>query len=342
MPELRKDPVTRTWVIISSDRARRPSDFMREPAKLRGGFCVFCPGNEDRCPPTILSYGSSFSANNGNSASWSVRVIPNKYPALGIEGTLERQGEGLFDRMTGIGAHEVVVESPAHQETLANMPVERVEQVLRAFRERMNDLKKDARFQYIQVFKNHGEAAGATLEHSHSQLIALPMVPKAMQEELEGARQYFDWKQRCIFCDIVRQELESGTRIVAEHGEIVTLAPFASRFPFETWILPRRHEPTFEAASDALLASTAKALKSVMARMDRVLDSPAYNLALHTSPIVREAPEHYHWHFEIMPKLARVAGFEFGAGYYINPTPPEEAARFLREARAEQRQPVAR
>src|SRR5262245_21334418 len=253
MPELRKDPVTGRWVIISTDRARRPSDFSRERAAIRGGaFCPFCPGNESRTPPEIMVYRAP-----GNGA-WNLRVIPNKFPALGIEGELDRQADGMFDRMNGIGAHEVVIETPEHMETLATMPLKRVENLLWAFRERILDLKRDQRFKYVLVFKNHGEAAGASLEHPHSQLIALPILPKQVVEELDGAKRYFSNKERCIFCDIIRQEMESRVRVAAENEDIITLCPYAPRFPFETWILPKHHEAAFEDSPTAIYHNLAR------------------------------------------------------------------------------------
>lgn len=263
-------------------------------------------------------------------------MVPNKFPALRIEGDLDRQADGMFDKMNGIGAHEVIIETPNHMETLATMPVKRVEDLLWAFRDRILDLKQDRRFKYIMVFKNHGEAAGASLDHPHSQLIALPILPKQVVEELEGAKRYFSNKERCIFCDIIRQESESRIRIAAENQDFITLSPYAPRYPFETWILPRRHESAFENSPSTLYENLAKMLRLVLNKAIQVLDNPAYNFVLHTSPIQENTNDYYHWHLEIIPKLTKTAGFEWGTGFYINPTPPEEAARFLREARVEE------
>jgi UDPglucose--hexose-1-phosphate uridylyltransferase len=343
LPELRKDPIVGRWVIISTDRAKRPTDFAREQNKLKGGFCPFCYGNESKTPPEILAYRPN--PNGGptpakDSPGWTVRVVPNKFPALGIEGNLNRRAEGMFDRMNGIGAHEVIIETPDHAASLATMKDRRVEDSLWAFRDRILDLKQDKRFKYILIFKNHGEAAGASLEHPHSQLIALPILPKQVVEELEGAKQYYIYKERCVFCDVIRQELENGIRIVGENEQFVTLAPYAPRFPFETWILPKRHESAFENSSSAMFEHLARALKSLLAKAHNVLDNPAYNLVIHTSPVQDPFNEHYHWHIEFMPKLTKTAGFEWGTGFYINPTPPEEAANFLREASVETQPPV--
>jgi len=330
MPELRKDPVTSRWVIISTERGRRPSDFTHEPERPKGGFCPFCPGHEDKTPPEVLAYRSNGGA--PNSPGWSLRVVPNKFPALRIEGDLNRQGDGIYDKMQGIGAHEVIIEGPGHKDTLASLPEQRVEDVLWAFRDRILDLKKDQRFRSILIFKNHGEAAGASLEHTHCQLIATPIVPKVVQEEVEGAREYYSYKERCVFCDMVRQEMAQGVRTIAENEDFAAIAPFAARFPFETWLLPKMHDPTFEDAQKHEYVHLARILKEVLLRMDAVLGNPPYNLILHNSPLRDGDGRHYHWHVELMPKLTRVAGFEWGSGFYINPTPPEEAARFLRDA----------
>ncbi len=331
MPELRKDPVTGRWVIISTDRAKRPSDFVRESVQIKGkGFCPFCYGNELKTPPEILVYGRN--GGGPNTPDWTVRVVPNKFPALGIEGGLNREGEGLYDRMNGIGAHEVIIETPDHHRTLATLPERAIEEALWAYRDRVLDLKNDKRFRYALIFKNHGDAAGASLEHPHSQLIALPIVPKRVREELEGATRYYQEKERCIFCDIIHQEKDSEVRVISENDLFISLAPYAPRFPFEFWLLPKQHGSAFENNQSSVYASLARMLKDNLTRLDLVLDHPAYNFMLHTSPIGEESNEHYHWHFEIIPKLTKVAGFEWGTGFYICPTPPEESARFLREA----------
>ncbi|MEN6537628.1 MAG: galactose-1-phosphate uridylyltransferase [Bryobacteraceae bacterium] len=331
MPELRKDPVTGRWVIIASDRAMRPNDFIREQVTIKGGrFCPFCPGNEQKTPPEILAFRPQGSGRN--EPGWSLRVIPNKFPALRVEGELNRQGDGIYDRMNGVGAHEVLVETPDHNVSLAQLPEKNVEDIFWAFRERILDLKKDHRLIYILVFKNYGEAAGASLEHSHSQLIALPVVPKRVREELAGAKSYFDFKERCIFCDIVRQDLEDGTRIILETDHFVAISPYASRFPFETWIVPKRHQSHFEDIETASIQNLGWVLRAIARKIDKVLEHPAYNLMIHSSPIQEGPLAHYHWHIEIIPKLTKVAGFEWGTGFYINPTPPETAAKYLRDA----------
>ena len=282
-------------------------------------------------PPEIIAYREADTA--PNAPGWSLRIVPNKFPALKIEGTLDKTGVGLFDKMNGIGAHEVIIEAPSHEATLATLPERKVEDILWAYRERVLDLRKDTRFQYILLFKNEGEAAGASLEHTHSQLIALPIVPRQVVEEIEGSRTYYSYKERCIYCDIVRQEMYSEDRLILENEHFIAVAPFAASFPFETWILPKIHNACFDEAQPWEYASLARILKNILMRMDKVLNIPPYNFIIHTSPLRGQVKEFYHWHLEIIPKLVKIAGFEWGSGFYINPTLPEEAAQFLRDAK---------
>ena len=329
MPELRKDPVVGRWVIISTERARRPSDFAPDPVRPRATSCVFCDGSEDKTPPEILASRPPGMPANG--PGWSYRVVANKFPALRIEGDLEPEGEGLFDRMNGVGAHEVIIETSDHGASLASMPLDAVVEVLVAYRERMRDLKKDPRFEYVLVFKNYGEAAGASLEHPHSQLIATPIMPISVTEEVEGAARYWERKERCVWCDVVRQERRAGRRVILEDNGVIALAPFAPRFPFETWILPTHHHSAFEESEVDDLRALAGVLQDFLRRLARVLHDPPFNFTLHSAPLREAGLEYFHWHLEVIPKLTRVAGFEWGSGFFINPVPPEDAARALRD-----------
>ncbi len=336
MPELRKDPVVGRWVIISTERSRRPTSFVPVVHEKRQHFCPFCAGNEDRTPPEVFAYRPHGGPANG--PGWTVRVVPNKFPALQIEGTLDRRGEGLYDKMNGIGAHEVVIETPEHDKDFADLPIEHIEQILNAYPERAMDLHRDRRLRYVLIFKNHGAGAGATLEHPHTQLIATPIVPRILQEELDGARRYFELKERCVFCDIVQQETaeNDGRRVVSTSERFVVVEPFAPRFPFETWILPRQHDASFPVLSDiGELRDLAITLKDTLQRLNRALDRPPFNFVIHTAPVSDGEVEYYHWHLEITPTLTRVAGFEIGSGFHINPTPPEDAAQYLREVAVE-------
>jgi UDPglucose--hexose-1-phosphate uridylyltransferase len=340
MPELRKDPVVGRWVIIATERGKRPSDFQTQPSARAGGFCPFCEGHEEKTPPEVYAVRAEGTA--PNTPGWRVRVVSNKYPALQIEGDLDRRGEGIYDKMNGIGAHEVIIEAPEHVLETSQLPVDQIALVIRAMRARVLDLAKDERFRYVQIFKNHGEAAGASLEHSHTQLVATPIVPRRVMDELNGAAQHYGLKERCIYCDIIHQEAEDGRRMVARKNGYLVFEPFASRFPFETWILPEEHRPRFEEGDEADDLALAATLKETLARLNKTLENPPYNYVIHTRPLNQvQGPLHYHWHLEIMPKLTKVAGFEWGTGFYINPVPPEDAARYLREAQAADEAPVA-
>ncbi len=289
MPELRKDPITGRWVIVATDRARRPADFSRQQVVPVGDrFCPFCPGNELKTPPEVLAYRP----NGGpNESGWTLRVVPNKFPVLRVEGDFNRQGEGLYDKMNGIGAHEVIIENPDHNLTMSELPEKRLEDVFWAFRDRILDLKKDRRLRFILVFKNHGEAAGASLEHTHSQLIALPVVPKRVSEEVEGSKKYCDLKERCIYCDIVRQEIETGTRVVLETDYFLAICPYAARFPFEVWIVPRRHHSHFEEADIPTIRNLGWAMRVVLRKIDKVLEAAPLQLqsAHRSQPGTRDA-----------------------------------------------------
>ena len=324
MPELRKDPIVDRWVIIAPERADRPNALLRPQLERDGEPCPFCPGNERMTPPELLIHKAA-------GPGWSVRVVPNRYPALRTEIQMARQGDGMFDNMAGVGAHEVIIETAEHKRTLADLPALQIESVLTAWQERMIDLTRDFRLKALFAFKNQGEPAGATLPHAHSQLVALPFVPPALTEELRGAKRHFEEKERCVFCDILAQELRDKKRLVLETEGMVAIAPYAARSPFETWLLPRDHRSSFESATGQELGSAADALRTVLRKIDVALDQPAYNLLLHTMPLREAQNDFYHWHLELKPVLTLQAGFEWASGCFINPTPPEEAAGFLRQ-----------
>ncbi len=336
MAELRKDPVTGRWVIISTSRGKRPTDFPPDIKENKGKeSCPFCAGNEAMTPPEI--YALRRQGGHKDGPGWTVRVVPNKYPALGIDFPLTKKGVGLYDQMSGFGAHEVIIESTEHEKTIEDLSVEQIRDVLTVCQDRIQDLHRDVRFRYVLLFKNEGPQAGASLSHLHSQLIATPVTPKRVKEELLGAETYYRQRERCVFCDMMAQELEARTRIVYENEHFVAFCPFASRFPFEMCLLPKHHELNFH-ESRAHVTEMARALKAVMEKLDLVLNHPQYNYVFHTGPNLFERRgywktihEDYHWHIEIIPRLTKVAGFEWGTGFYINPTPPEDAAKYLRE-----------
>ncbi len=328
MPELRKDPVLGRWVIIATERDKRPNDVRTAPPPVKNDFCPFCEGHEGMTPTEILAYREAGTERDG--PGWWVRVVPNKYPVLQIEGTLDKKGVGIYDRMRGIGAHEVVIESPDHKTSLTELTDARVRDVIFACRDRLVDLRKDPRMVFGMVFKNVGAEAGASLEHTHSQIICTPVVPRTIAQEMDGAGRFYDYRGRCVFCDMVEQEKADGARVVAEHGGFIAFEPYASRFPYETWILPRRHSSHFEdiGADDA--TELACILRRLLKAIETGLGNPPYNYMIHTTPLAMERLEHYHWHIEVIPRLTSVAGFEWGTGFYINPVTPESAAELLR------------
>ncbi len=329
MPELRKDPIIGRWVIIATERGKRPHDFVIEEEVVKGGFCPFCPGNEHTTPPEIFAYREPGTA--PNTSGWTLRVVHNKFPALILQGDLERQGEGMFDKMAGIGTHEVIIENPDHLTTLTTISLDGFMGVLTAYRDRIKTLAEDPRFKYVLIFKNMGRAAGASLEHSHSQLIGLPIVPELVMEELNGSKFYFNWKERCVFCDMIRQELQQKVRVVLENRDFVAICPFAPRSPFEVWILPKMHYSSYIHLPEESYRLLAEIFSETLQRLEKSLGKAPYNFILHIAPIREAELPYYHWHFEIMPKLTLMAGFEWGSGFFINPTPPETAAQYLRD-----------
>ena len=336
MPELRKDPITGRWVIISTDRGKRPMDFLRESV-FPGRRGIVRSVREMKGRRRRKFWPTAATAPERNSSGWNIRVVPNRFPALGIEGELDREGEGLFDKMNGIGAHEVIIETPQHQTTLAQLPQKAVEDVLWAYRDRMLDLKNDKRFRYVLIFKNHGEAAGASVEHPHSQLIALAdrAAPRSRR-----SGQLLALLRRKRALHFLRHHPPGARHRRARHRRKRSLhhpgALCAALSRLRCGCCPRCTARPTKTIRAPCTPAWRNMLKDTLMRMDAVLDRPAYNFMIHTSPIGEEINDHYHWHIEIIPKLTKVAGFEWGTGFYINPTPPEESARFLREAQIEE------
>ena len=328
MPELRREPVSGRWVIVATERAARPTDFETNPQIIKSSFCPFCEGNEDKTPPEILAYRDNGSMPNTD--GWRVRVVPNKFPALQAKGEYLKCEEGIYDMMNGIGAHEVIIESPRHIQSLTSLDNGNVEEVLLCYRDRLVDLKSDERFVYGLLFKNVGFSAGASLDHTHSQLIVTPIVPPLVANEIANARKFYQQRERCLFCDMIQQEIETDKRVIISTDNFIVFAPFASRFPFETWILPKKHESNFENLQGVEAKELAHVLKSVLTKLEATLDFPPYNYIIHSAPFNVTESEYFHWHIEIIPRLTNIAGFEWGTGFYINPTPPEEAAELLR------------
>jgi UDPglucose--hexose-1-phosphate uridylyltransferase len=340
MSELRKDPIVERWVIVAAERGRRPNEFQVESEPAGSAFCPFCPGHEDRTPPEITAWGRPSSA-APNSAGWQGRVVPNKFPALKVEGELDPQGLGMYDKMNGVGAHEVIIENPRHDWDMAGAPAEEIAAVLRCYVARLQALKEDKRFRSVTIFRNVGTAAGATLAHSHSQIIALPIVPTQVKAQLDAAQEYFARKGRCVFHDIIRQEEAMNQRVVENNEDFIVLSPYAARFPFELQILPQRGGHDFGLISEAEIEALAGTLSRSLSRIKKLLGSPAYNLMVHTAPLPTSQPgygngwstleQNFVWHIDILPRLTKIAGFEWGTGFYINPVSPESATEYLRE-----------
>lgn len=333
MPELRQDPATQEWVIVATERARRPEDFARpartQPAAERAAPCPFCPGNEYLTPPETLAYRRDGPANG---PGWWVRVVSNRFPALTPDGSQERTEEvRLFRRMDGVGQHEVVIESPDHRGTFCLFDDKQVEEILLVYRERYLELSRQRWARVIIVFRNHGVAAGTSLAHPHSQIIATSVVPINLRRKHDVAIRYFDAVGRCLYCDIVAQERTVGKRIILETEDFVAFHPFASRVPFETWIAPLRMQASFAQITMDEAKRLSKVLKTVLAKLYYGLNDPDYNFVIDTVPVGDEQKEYYLWHIRIVPRLTTPAGFEVGSGIFITTALPEATAEFLRQ-----------
>ncbi|MGZ5424452.1 MAG: galactose-1-phosphate uridylyltransferase [Candidatus Aminicenantales bacterium] len=341
MSELRKDLISGRWVIIASERSKRPDDFRPHgavaPAPEAAGFCPFCEGNEGKTPPEVFALRAAGTA--PDSPGWTVRVVPNKFPALNPGPPPPRATRGVYQSMEGRGIHEVVIENPNHAFELADLPVSHVRYVLGVFQKRILAIERGFHYQYVQVFKNKGKEAGASLSHPHSQIVATPIIPKRVKEEMYGADRLFRTFKECGFCRILREEEAAGSRLIARNAQFTAFAPYASRFPFEMTIYPKRHSAFFTEVREDELLTLAEILKHVLTRLKETVGDPPFNLVLHQAPnpssSLKKWPDielRSHWHLEIIPILTKVAGFEWGTGFYINPVPPETGAQFLRQS----------
>jgi UDPglucose--hexose-1-phosphate uridylyltransferase len=338
MSELRKDPVVSRWVIIASERGVRPTSWVADADRGDQGplpaSCPFCEGNERMTPHEVMSLRNT---GEPDQPGWCVRVVPHKFPVLRVEGQPEQSTDGLRTRMSGIGAHEIVIEHPRHDMDLAFMQPEQIMRVFAACVARMQDLRRDARFQYIAVFRNHRREAGATLDHPHSQIVAFPLIPRQVAEQLQGSHAYYTTHGRCVFCDIIADELAQGQRVIMETAHFVALCPYASATPFSARIVPRRHCADLDGMLIEEQADLARTMQRLLIAYRAALSNPAYNLVYHTAPAQEPADtpygagmrSHYHWYVEIAPRLTGATGAEWGAGFPVNPVSPEEAAAEL-------------
>ena len=341
MPELRRDPVVGYWTIIATERGWRPIE-LKTKVLTDERPCPFCEGKESETPTEIFAIRKP--GTKPSTPGWDVRSILSKQAILSQEKTkAERHDRGIYELINGVGHHEVIVETPLHKLDFAELEPQATEKVVRTYLARFRELQEDPRFNYALLFKNHGYVSGAArdvIRHARSQIIAMPIMPKRVKEELESAKAYFEQHDRCVFCDILAQEKNEGMRIVTENNSFFAFCPFASRSPFEMWILPKSHVADFGRLADGAVPDFASILKDCLSRLRGLLGDPPFNFVMHTAPF-RHAKEDvywktldkdYHWYLQISPRLTHSAGFEWGTGIHINPTPPEEAAALLREA----------
>ncbi len=334
MSELRQDPATKRWVIISTERAKRPHDFIRkstvETEPEHRDDCPFCTGNEHNTPPELYAIRDGTAP---DTPGWKVRVIPNRFAALSSTAMLNVEFPDIFTTISGFGAHEVIVETPVHNQSIGMQPLEQVERVIQATGHRMLALAQDHRIHFVAVFRNHGLSAGTSLAHPHSQMIATPIVPTNVREEIEEARRFYDDRVQCVYCYLLNEELAKGERVIFQTDDYAVLAPFASRYPFEMMILPKEHGASFLNDSNGnRLKSLAFVLKSALHLLNVAANNPDYNLVLHNAPTRDRCMDYFHWHIEILPRMTTAAGFELGTGIYITTAIPEQTAEYLRDS----------
>jgi UDPglucose--hexose-1-phosphate uridylyltransferase len=338
VPELRRDPIDGTWVIVSTERCTRPLAIRTKIPIQEVEPCPFCPGNETETPKEVFALRRCGSERD--EPGWQVRVFPNKYPALRLDGSEKEHGDELFVREDGVGVHEVIVETPMHDLHLADMDSGQIVEVLKVYAHRIRKLSDDPRIRCVLVFRNHGFLAGATKGHPHSQVVGLPMVHRKIERELRGAKAYHDAHKKCVFCDILERELEEGTRVLLENEGFVVFAPYASRVPYELAVYPRTHSARFEDIKEEGMKLLADVLKGSLGAVRDALGDPSFHYIVHTSPVTSGLKSEesetqdatFHWHLEILPRLTSLAGFEWGSGMYINIVSPEEAAAHLRSS----------
>jgi UDPglucose--hexose-1-phosphate uridylyltransferase len=340
MSELRQNPITKEWVIIAPERRNRPDQFKRHkvPKKITAweqeekDRCPFCPGNEAISGEAVLTYYAE--GKDAGESEWSLRVVPNKFPALVDGDTTYRITEGpdnFFIKMNGVGYHEVVIEDPEHFQTIATMPLIAVERIISSYQERYRSLIRKPNVELLTIFRNNGPGAGTSLRHPHSQIIASPIIPIHIRHMIEEGVRYYDTMGRCIYCNLIEQEKLAGKRILSETEHFIAFTPFFSRSPFEIWILPKKHRASFGNISSLEQRDLARILTDMLQRLYEGLDNPDYNYMIHSAPYQEDPADYYHWHLQILPKLYKMAGFELGSGIYLNSTSPEENAQYLRK-----------
>ncbi len=329
MSEMRLNLITREWVIISTERIRKPEDFrQKRDKKILPEFvetCPFCPGNEQKTPPEIMR----ISYNN----KWLIRVIPNKFAALSYEGEKIRKNEGIKHFVAGVGRHEVIIETPLHNMITALLPVGELSNVLRVYKERFIDLCSNPLIEHVIIFKNQGIASGTSLVHPHSQIIGTPVTPLQVRDRISEARRHFDLTGECLMCATIKDELNDGRRIILDSHHFVSFIPYAALSPFHMWIFPKRHQSAFGHLSEEEITDLAYNLKTVLSKLYFGLNNPDYNYVIRTESLKNSVTDYFHWYISIVPRLAQASGFELGSGMYYNATLPEEVAEFLRKVK---------
>ncbi|MEW6108352.1 MAG: galactose-1-phosphate uridylyltransferase [Nitrospirota bacterium] len=326
MPELRLNLITREWVIIATERAKRPEEFRQNRNKKNlPEFleeCPFCPGNEHRTPEEMMRITDG--------ESWKIRVTPNKFPALSPEITRERKNEGIRHMVTGHGKHEVVIESPLHNMCMALMTVGDISTIVRTYRTRFDEIYRDPGIEHVIIFKNHGEAAGTSLAHPHSQIIGTPVTPILVRNRIEEGIRYFDNTGECLICATLKDELSDGRRIILDTAHFVTFIPYAALSPFHIWIFPKRHCATFSTITEEEINDFSFNLKTIFLKFYEGLDDPDYNFIIRSQNPKECNSEYFHWYLSIVPRVIQTAGFELGSGMYINTAIPEKSTEFMR------------
>ncbi|MGA1796299.1 MAG: galactose-1-phosphate uridylyltransferase [bacterium] len=328
MSEIRQNIAIREWVIIASERARRPHEFIQKKQvdKETPDYmetCPFCPGNEHLAPPEVFSL-------RDDRNEWLVRCIPNKFPAVSAQGTLIHQDEGIKRRLSGVGLHEVIVETPHHSLATALMDEQQVIKILETYKCRYLEALGDKRIELVIIFKNHGQSAGTSLEHPHSQLIAIPVVPQHVRDRMEEAMRFYDDHRRCVFCEMLKEEIKLQERVILESADFVAFTPYAALSPFHTWILPKRHMSSFTQIDETEMRDFAGILRKVLKKIYVGLNDPDFNYVIRSIPAPYGDTSFFHWYLSIVPRVSLAAGFELGSGMFINTSIPEENAEFLK------------
>jgi UDPglucose--hexose-1-phosphate uridylyltransferase len=337
MHELRKDPLLSRWVAVL-EGSKGPENYEALRKRIEESrACPLCKGNEVETAPEVAAFRPEGSG--ADTPGWSVRAVRSAAPVLEDDGDLGRKGVGMYDKMNSFGVHEIIVESPEHGTPPEDMGEEQMKRVIRMQVMRISEIEKNEKIKYVLVSKNSGMLAGSANPHPHSLIVAMPIIPMRIKAELDGAKEYYAYKERCIFCDIIDEEIRAEKRVIMLSERFIAFCPYASKFPFEFWIMPRRHNCSFRGISAEEVEDLGSLMTSLFRKMRSVLGDPSYSYVVHTAPnmiprknLWHTLGEDFHWHIEVVPRLLRSSGFEWGSGFYVITTSPEEAARFIREA----------